>query len=175
MAIFGKKPPAPKSPPATSGSPQPVPKAPPAPAAPPPSPPRPKAPAPDPKRSFLGPGCSLEGEIRGAGSFECRGTINGLVELEGEVLVGKEGRAKAQISARRIVINGRLEGDAMGDDKVEVGASGHVEGDVRATAVLFAEGAFFEGNVEMRTARSKRPEPPGTDGAADPEAKKSTP
>jgi cytoskeletal protein CcmA (bactofilin family) len=70
-----------------------------------------------------------------------------------------EGRAEAQLSARRIIINGRLEGDAIGSEKVEVGASGHVEGDVRATAVLFAEGAFFEGNVEMRTARSKQSEP----------------
>jgi cytoskeletal protein CcmA (bactofilin family) len=80
-------------------------------------------------------------------------------------LIGTEGSATAQLTARRIVINGRLVGDAIGSDKVEVGASGHVEGDVRATAVLFAEGAFFEGNVEMRTARSKKPEQPATDGA----------
>jgi cytoskeletal protein CcmA (bactofilin family) len=85
--------------------------------------------------------------------------------MEGEVLIGSEGRATAQLTARRIVINGHLEGDAIGSEKVEVGASGHVEGDVRATAVLFAEGAFFEGNVEMRTARSKKQDPPGKDGA----------
>jgi cytoskeletal protein CcmA (bactofilin family) len=97
-----------------------------------------------------------------------------LVEIEGDVLIGTEGSATAQITARRIIINGRLEGDAIGTDKVEVGASGHVEGDVRATAVLFAEGAFFEGNVEMRTGRSKKPGQPGTDGA-DSVAPKPTP
>ena len=97
------------------------------------------------------------------------------MEMEGEVLIGAEGSATAQLTARRIVINGRLEGDAIGSDKVEVGASGHVEGDVRATAVLFAEGAFFEGNVEMRTARSAKPSLSSTDGADDPNGQKPTP
>ena len=156
MAIFGKKPPAPQKPPVASKPQQPAPVPP---AAAPPEPPRPKAPAVDPNRSVLGPGCDLDGEIRGSGSLECSGKIKGVVELDGEILIGMEGRAEAQLTARRIIINGRLEGDAIGNEKVEVGASGHVEGDVRATAVLFAEGAFFEGNVEMRTARSKQPEP----------------
>jgi cytoskeletal protein CcmA (bactofilin family) len=160
MAIFGKKPPAPQKPPVTPKPPQPAPAAP-APA--PPAAPSPKAPAIDPNRSFLGQGCELDGEIHGAGSLECRGRINGIVELDGEILIGIEGRAKAQLTARRIVINGRLEGDAIGNEKVEVGASGHVEGDVRATAVLFAEGAFFEGNVEMRTTRPQRPDPAGNE------------
>ena len=165
MAIFGKKPPAPKRPSATSRPPQPAAAA---------TPPRSRAQAPEPNRSFLGSGCTIEGEIRGAGSLECSGRISGLVEMEGEVLIGPEGSATAQITARRIVINGRLVGDAIGSDKVEVGASGHVEGDVRATAVLFAEGAFFEGNVEMRTARSAKPGGPDTDDA-DPNAQKPTP
>ncbi len=170
MAIFGKKPPAPKGRPTTSRPPQP------APVAPPPTPPaRSQTPAPDPNRSFLGRSCSLQGEIRGAGSLECHGKITGLVEIEGEVFIGTEGKAKAQLTARRIVINGRLEGDAIGSEKVEVGASGHVEGDVRAKAVLFAEGAFFEGNVEMRTGHTKTTDPPDTDKASDPGAQKATP
>jgi cytoskeletal protein CcmA (bactofilin family) len=156
MAIFGKKPPTPQKPPVSSKPQQP---APPAPAAAPTQPPRPKTPAVDPSRSVLGPGCELDGEIHGSGSLECSGKIKGAVDLDGEILIGVEGRAEAQLTARRIIINGRLEGDAIGSEKVEVGASGHVEGDVRATAVLFAEGAFFEGNVEMRTARSKQSEP----------------
>ena len=102
------------------------------------------------------------------------GKISGLVEVDGDVVIGSGGSAKAQLTARRIVINGILEGDAIGGEKVEVGASGHVEGDVRATAVLFAEGAFFEGNVEMRTGRSKKPDQPGTEGANS-NARKPTP
>jgi cytoskeletal protein CcmA (bactofilin family) len=150
MAIFGKKP---------ESSPQPQASAPPSP--PPPSP-RPRStPAPPavsaPKRSFLGPGCELEGDFKGAGSFECRGTFNGTIDVEEDLVIGQGGVATAQLKARRITIEGRLEGNATGSDKVEVGASGHVEGDVRAPAVQFAEGAFFEGNVEMRRAQDREP------------------
>lgn len=76
------------------------------------------------------------------------------MEVSGDIVVNHGGSAKAQITARRISIEGRLEGNATGSEKVEVGAAGHVEGDVRAPAVQFAEGAFFEGNVEMRRAKS---------------------
>ncbi len=101
-------------------------------------------------RSYLGAGCELTGEFTGAGSFECSGSFDGTIDISGDVVIGHGGTVKAQIKARRISIDGRLQGDATGTEKVEVGASGHVEGDVRAPAVQFAEGAFFEGNVEMR-------------------------
>ena len=150
MPIFGKKPdsepvsstPRPAGPPAPTPRPRPHP-------APQPSPES------APKSSFLGEGCEFEGDLRGRGSFECGGTFKGTIDVEEDLVIGHGGVATAQLKARRINIEGRLEGDASGGEKVEVGASGHVEGDVRAPAVQFAEGAFFEGNVEMRRGKNK--------------------
>ena len=110
------------------------------------------------KRSFLGEGCEFNGDLSGEGSFECRGKFKGTIDIEEDVVIGQGGVATAQLKAHRITIEGRLEGNATGGEKVEVGATGHVEGDVRAPAVQFAEGAFFEGNVEMRRAKTKEPE-----------------
>ena len=147
MPIFGKK----DEPAAPSNS-----------AAKPPPRPRRAAPATQPaaagKRSFLGEGCEFSGDLSGAGSFECRGKFKGTIDIEEDVVIGQGGVATAQLKAHRITIEGRLEGNATGGEKVEVGATGHVEGDVRAPAVQFAEGAFFEGNVEMRRAKTKEPE-----------------
>jgi cytoskeletal protein CcmA (bactofilin family) len=95
--------------------------------------------------------------MSGAGSFECGGRFEGTIDIAGDLVVRHGGSAKAELKARRISIEGRLTGNATGSEKVEVGASGHVEGDVRAPAVQFAEGAFFEGNVEMRRAKSSTP------------------
>ena len=111
------------------------------------------------KRSFLGEGCEFDGDVRGEGSFDCCGKFNGTIDIEEHLVIGQGGVATAQIKARRITIEGHLEGNAIGGEKVEVSAKGHVEGDVRAPAVQFAEGAFFEGNVEMRRAKTKAPEP----------------
>ena len=111
------------------------------------------------KRSFLGEGCEFDGDVRGEGSLDCRGKFNGTIDIEEHLVIGQDGVATAQIKARSITIEGHLEGNATGREKVEVSATGHVEGDVRAPAVQFAEGAFFEGNVEMRRAKTKAPEP----------------
>lgn len=147
MAIFGKKPepesPTPFSPSAPAAAPT----------------PRPRSAPLEPTRaagtsSFLGAGCVLEAEFNGDGSFECNGDFQGTIDISGDLVIGRGGSARAELKARCIVIEGRLQGNATGTEKVEVGAAGHVEGDVRAPAVQFAEGAFFEGNVEMRRAKA---------------------
>ena len=101
-------------------------------------------------RSYLGPGCVFEGDIRGSGSLECHGSLTGTVTLDGDVVIGERGRAKGTLCGGRIAVDGCLDGDASGLQKVEVGATGQVTGDIRAPSVVFAEGAVFEGNVEMR-------------------------
>ena len=102
------------------------------------------------RRSYLSAGCELQGDLTGEGSFECSGSFDGEIDISGDVVIGHGGTAKAQLKGRRISIDGRLHGNAIGGEKVQVGASGHVEGNLRAPAVQFVEGAFFEGNVEMR-------------------------
>tara|TARA_B100001105_G_scaffold242064_1_gene221903 strand:- start:1016 stop:1399 length:384 start_codon:yes stop_codon:yes gene_type:complete len=99
------------------------------------------------------------GDFMGEGSFECSGSFNGEIDISGDVVIGHSGTAEAHLKASSISIDGRLNGDATGTEKVQVGASGHVEGNLRAPAVQFIEGAFFEGNVEMR-----RPEHVGSEG-----------
>ena len=110
--------------------------------------------APGGARSYLGPGCVFDGQIRGRGSLECHGSLTGDISLDGDIVIGERGRAIAKLTGHHVRIDGRLEGDALGVDKVEVGATGHVQGDIRAPSVAFAEGAFFEGNVEMRSSSS---------------------
>lgn len=109
-----------------------------------------------PSRSYLGPGCVFEGEIRGRGSLEVHGKVSGSIELDGEIVVGERGEAKARLRGDRVLIDGSLEGDATGVSRVEVGNNGRVTGDIRAPNVSFADGAVFEGNVEMRKARAEQ-------------------
>ena len=111
-------------------------------------------------RSYLGPGCVFEGDIRGSGSLECHGSVTGTVTLDGEVVIGDRGRAKGTLCADRVAVDGCLYGDASGKQKVEVGATGQVTGDIRAPSVAFAEGAVFEGNVEMRATSKVEQEAP---------------
>lgn len=173
MSLFGKKPEQPQSPtpsassPEPSSAPKPSPSPTPAPAE------RAKAPAPSPSGggSFLGNSCTFVGDLEGEGSFECGGKFNGSIDVTGDLVVAHSGVAEAELKARSINIEGRLTGNATGSAKVTVGPSGHVEGDVRAPAVQFAEGAFFEGNVEMRRSKAAQ----GGDSGAKDSSDKSAP
>lgn len=107
-----------------------------------------------PPRSYLGPGCVFEGEIKGTGSLELHGKVVGIIDLDGDVHVGERGSAKAKLRGGKVLIEGVLDGDATGTARVEVGSTGRVTGDIRAPNVSFADGAVFEGNVEMRSARA---------------------
>ena len=54
------------------------------------------------------------------------------------------------VSAPVVRISGRVTGNVAASDRVEVAASGILEGDIAAPRIVIAEGAFFKGRVEMR-------------------------
>jgi cytoskeletal protein CcmA (bactofilin family) len=97
----------------------------------------------------------FEGDFNGDGSLECSGDFAGTIDIAGDLVIGHGGTTEADVKARNITVEGRLKGAATGAEKVEVGPFGHVEGDVSAPSVQFSEGAFFEGNVEMRRAEAE--------------------
>ena len=88
-------------------------------------------------------------EITGSASLIVEGEVNGRVQLENEVSVGREGLVTGEIDARAVRIGGRVRGNIRGADMIEILQTGSVEGDVRSPRVVIADGAFFKGKVEM--------------------------
>src|SRR5215510_8086753 len=76
--------------------------------------------------------------------------ING--ELSGsEVLtIGSNGRIKAQITAKAIVVLGQVTGNLNATEKVDIKETGSVEGDVVAPRVAIADGSHFKGSIDMQ-------------------------
>ena len=71
------------------------------------------------------------------------------MRLDGRVVVGEKGGVKGEIDGRSVLVAGRVEGPVRGSERVEVGGTGRLEGDISAPRVTIAEGAFFKGKVEM--------------------------
>lgn len=111
-------------------------------------------------------GSKITGHVSGTTELVVEGEIDGEIHLDSRVVVGSGGFVQGQIQARSVQVGGRVIGDIRGSERVEVLASGSLEGDVIAPRVVIAEGAFFKGKVEMTDKVSAKPGAKG-DGKAE--------
>lgn len=98
--------------------------------------------------TVLGANCTLEGKLTSKANVRLDGTFNGILEIEGNVLVGETARIKADIHARNISIAGAVYGNVSGK-KVQLLRTGRIWGDIEATALTTEEGAFIDGKITM--------------------------
>jgi len=102
----------------------------------------------------------VEGEIKGAGEVRIEGTVKGKLDCASSVLVAEGGRVEAKLKAETVTIAGKLKGDAVASQKIELTPTAEVEGDITAPRILIREGATFEGQVFMSGKKNaKAPEP----------------
>ncbi len=104
-------------------------------------------------------GSKVVGRISGSADLVIDGVVEGEIHLESRVVVGSEGRVEGKILARSVEVGGKVLGNVQGVERVEVLATGSLEGDVLSPRVVIAEGAFFKGKVEM-TDKIAKPAPP---------------
>jgi cytoskeletal protein CcmA (bactofilin family) len=113
-----------------------------------PSPPD-AGPGPSTSETVLGVGIRIKGDIKTPSGVDLRGSVDGSFDVGGLFIVRESGRVTGNVTARDVVVHGVIEGHVIAEQKVVLGPSGRVQGNLRAKAVAIAEGAFFEGNVEM--------------------------
>jgi cytoskeletal protein CcmA (bactofilin family) len=100
--------------------------------------------------SVIGPTLVFKGELSADEDLVIQGTIEGTIAHHKKNLtVGKEGRVKADIHAASVAIEGHVEGDIHGDDFVELAKSAVVTGNIFCARIKMADGARFNGSVEM--------------------------
>lgn len=100
-------------------------------------------------------GSRVEGAITGSADWLVDGELVGSLQLEGRATIGSSGKVLGTVAARTVRIAGRVEGDVVATERVEVVASGHLEGNITAKRVIIAEGAFFKGSVAMAAPEPK--------------------
>ena len=108
------------------------------------------------EQASISKGLSIKGEITGTESLFIDGKIEGSINIPGNrVTVGKNGVVNASISAREIVVLGKLKGNVTATDRVDIRAEGALTGDVAAARISIEDGAFFKGGIDIRKADSK--------------------
>jgi cytoskeletal protein CcmA (bactofilin family) len=100
--------------------------------------------------SVIGPTLVFKGELSADEDLIIEGTIEGTIaHQQKNLVVGKQGRIKANIHAKDVTIEGNVEGDIRGDERVLLSAGANVSGNISSPRIHIADGAIFNGSVEM--------------------------
>jgi len=98
----------------------------------------------------IGSSIRIRGDVTGDENLIIQGEVEGTIKVQGHnVTVSKTGRVKANIEANQIIVEGKLEGDLNGDEKVVIRETGNVYGNIVAPRVTLEDGALFKGSIEM--------------------------
>lgn len=100
--------------------------------------------------SIIGKGCKITGTILvSEGTLRIDGEFEGTIQVPDTLVIGKDGRVKAEIKVKSAVVGGTIVGNIDAKEKVELQAGSRVEGDIKTTRLVIDEGVFFEGNCKM--------------------------
>ncbi len=115
-----------------------------------------RAAAPTGDQATIGKGLVIKGEISGTESLFVDGKIEGTINLAGNrVTVGRNGQVAANITAREIVVLGKVRGNLVATDRVDIRSEGALTGDVAAARISIEDGAFFKGGIDIRKPETK--------------------
>jgi cytoskeletal protein CcmA (bactofilin family) len=104
----------------------------------------------------IGKSVVIKGELSGSEDLTIEGQVDGKIELRQNVLtIGPNGRIKAQVFAKSVIILGEVTGNVTATEKVDIRDNGSVDGDIAAPRVAIAEGAHFRGSIDMQKQGSK--------------------
>jgi cytoskeletal protein CcmA (bactofilin family) len=114
----------------------------------------------------IGKSVVIKGELNGSEDLTIEGQVEGTIQLRDNVLtIGPNGRIKAQVFAKSVVIQGEVTGNVTASEKVDIRDNGSVDGDIVSPRVAIAEGAHFRGSVDMQR-KSAAAAAPGKPAAA---------
>ncbi len=99
----------------------------------------------------IGKSVVIKGELNGSDDLTVEGHVEGTIQLRDHVLtIGPNGRIKAQVFAKAVIVLGEVTGNVTASDKVDIRDNGSVDGDIVSPRVAIAEGAHFRGSVDMQ-------------------------
>lgn len=106
--------------------------------------------------STLGPEIHIDGTIVCGEDLTILGKVEGTIRAKGTLTIAREADVRAAIDGQRVLVQGKVEGNVEGAERVVLGPSARLDGDIQAPALEISEGAYFKGKVDMQPASAAR-------------------
>jgi len=114
----------------------------------------------------IGKSVTITGNISSREDLFVDGEVEGTIEMvESKVTIGANGKVKAGIHAREVVILGAVEGNVEATDRVEIRKEARLKGDIKTARIIIEDGAVFKGSIDI-VKQEQRPVAPKVQAAA---------
>ena len=109
------------------------------------------------EQATIGRSLVVKGEVSGSESLYVDGKVEGTVTLsDSRVTIGRNGSVAANISAREVVILGKVHGNIQCTDRLDIRSEGALTGDVITQRISVEDGAILKGSVQVRAVEHKK-------------------
>jgi cytoskeletal protein CcmA (bactofilin family) len=103
---------------------------------------------------FVGHGTTLTGETNFQAMLRVDGHLLGTVSSEsGTLLVGTNGQVDANVAVSAAIVNGQVNGDIIATERIQLGRTARVIGNIHTPRLILEDGAILEGSCSMLKAK----------------------
>jgi cytoskeletal protein CcmA (bactofilin family) len=101
--------------------------------------------------TVIGTNTSIVGTVKSDGNIRIDGTVEGDIEVLGNLIVGETGRVIATLKAQNVHVSGAVKGEITAVEQLEISPTGKVWGDITTAALHIEPGGLFRGQSAMTT------------------------
>jgi len=109
------------------------------------------------EQATIGRSLVIKGEITGSEALYIDGRIEGKITLsDNRVTVGRHGTIEADITAKEVVVMGKVTGNIECSDRVDIRSEGVVNGNVSTVRIIVEDGAILKGGIQVKSGEQKQ-------------------
>jgi cytoskeletal protein CcmA (bactofilin family) len=111
-------------------------------------------------KNVLSSDVEIKGELKFSGEMTFDGKIEGEIKGEGALMLGEGSVVNGNVDAQSAIVRGKITGNIVTRDKLELKAKTELFGDIRAPRLSIEEGVTFVGRVEVNPNKLTSTPPP---------------
>jgi len=104
---------------------------------------------------YLYKGSRVSGQLSFQGAARIDGKVDGEVTCQGTLTIGEEAEVKAKLTGQVVVIRGKVEGNVLAKERIELLAPARLIGNISAPRLIITDGVVFDGDCSMGVAKQK--------------------
>jgi cytoskeletal protein CcmA (bactofilin family) len=97
----------------------------------------------------IGASMTVKGEVYSREELHVDGEIQGSIELQHRLTVGPNGKIRANVKAKEVVLQGSIQGNVQSAEKIIIRDKGSLVGDIKTAGIVIEDGAYFKGSIDI--------------------------